>query len=154
MKAMVDRRLWMARGWGAIVLLAAIGVVAAESDQLLATVDRPAIITVRPRSERSPDQPLRVVVIVMGFQPPQDGAVQVVVKAQREGSVTEREIGSFGIFPNTPFKVTDPAKGQRFGLPLPKELAGGGPVMLKVQLVPLRGEGKGATLQLGGAETR
>jgi hypothetical protein len=154
MEFMVDRRSWMMGVGCVLALLAPVSVVAAESDQLLATLDKPAVVTVRPGPERSADQPARVVIIVTGFQPPQNGAVQAVVKAQREGTATEPEIGRFGIFPNTRFKVADPAKGQRFGFPLPKELAGRGPVKLTVQLVPLRGEGKGASLELGGAELR
>jgi hypothetical protein len=151
---MVGRRLWMMGVACVLALPAPVGVVAAESDQLLATLDKPAVVTVRSGPERSAGAPARVEIIVTGFQPPQAGAVQAVVEAQRVGSETEREIGRFGIFPNTQFKVADPARGQRFGFLLPKELAVGGLVKLTVQLVPLRGEGKGATLQLGGAEIR
>jgi len=157
MEFMVDRRLWMmSLGW-VLALLAPIGVVAAENDQLLATVDRPAVVTATAATalEHSAVQPSRAIITVTGFQPPQDGAtVEFVVRAQRRGTETEPEIGRFGIFPHTQFKVPDPARGQRFGFPLPKELANGGPVKLEVQLVPLRGDGKGATLELGGAEIR
>jgi hypothetical protein len=76
----------------------------------------------------------------------------VVVKAQEEGTDTEREIGRLGIFPYTEFKVANPASGRRLTLPLPREFTGR-PVKLTVQLVPLRGgEGQGARLDLGGAE--
>ncbi len=95
----------------------------------------------------------RVIISVMAFRPPHDGAVQAVVKVQRDGR-TEQEIGRFGIFPNAEFKAADPSKAQRFGLPLPKELASGGPVKLNVYLVPFKGEGSGALLEIGGAEIR
>jgi len=151
---MVDRRLWMMGVGCVLALLTPVGVVA-QGDQLLATVDKPVVVTVTPPpvTERV-DQPARVVIIVTGFQPPRGGTVEAVVKVQREGTETEQEIGRFGIFPNAQFKVADPAKGQRFGFSLPKELAGGRPVKLKVELVPSRGEGKGASLELGGAEIR
>jgi hypothetical protein len=147
----MDRRLWMKGVGSVLALLTPVGVVA-QGDQLLATVDKPAVMTVTPAPERV-GKPAQVVIVVTGFQPPQGGTVQAVVKAQ-QGTETEQEIGRFGMFPNTQFQVTDPAKGQRFGFSLPKEVASGRPVKLKVELVPFRGEGKGATLQLGGAEIR
>jgi hypothetical protein len=89
-----------------------------------------------------------------GFRPPHDGAVQAIVKLQREGGQTEQEIGRFGMFPNTEFKAADPSKAQRFGLPLPNELAGSKALKLHVYLVPFKGDGNGAVLELGGAEIR
>jgi hypothetical protein len=99
-------------------------------------------------------QPSRVIISVTAFRPPHDGAVQAVVKVQRDGGRTEQEIGRFGIFPNAEFKAADPSKAQHFGLPLPKELASGGAVKLNVYLVPFKGEGSGALLEIGGAEIR
>ncbi len=123
---------------------------------MVATVDNPAVIGAAAAAGKhhEPGQSPRVIMSVTGFQPPQDGAVQVVVKAEKDDAGTEQEIGRFGIFPNAEFKATDLSKAQRFGLPLPNELASGGTVKLKVYLVPLRGDGKGARLDLGGAEIR
>ena len=45
-----------------------------------------------------------------------------------------------------------PSTLSRWSLQLPKELASGGPVKLNVYLLPTRGEGKGARLEVGGAE--
>jgi hypothetical protein len=143
------------RAWVTVSTLLALshmGAEAAEGGQLLATVEMPAIVTAvsAPASAGIDTRP-RVIISVMGFQPPQDGgAVQVVVKAQRDG--TEQEVGRFGITPNVPFKAADPSKAQRFGLELPKELASGGPVKLNVYLLPTRGQGRGARLEVGGAE--
>jgi hypothetical protein len=143
--------------WGVLgVLLVCAGLAAAEGGQVVVTVDKPGIVTTTtaPTPERrAADQSPQVIISVTGFQPPQDGAVQAVVKAQREDTGAEREIGRFGIFPHTEFKA-DPSRAQRFALPLPEELASGTPVQLKVYLVPLRGEGKGAWLEVGGAEIR
>jgi hypothetical protein len=124
---------------------------------MFATVDRPAAVTApaAPAAEGiAPEQAQRVIIKVTGFQPPSEGAVQVVVKAQMDNAGAEREIGRFGIFPNAEFKAAEPSKAQRFGLALPKELAHGGPVKLNVYLVPLRGEGTGARLELGSPEIR
>lgn len=56
--------------------------------------------------------------------------------------------------PNAEFKAADRSKAQRFGLPLPKELASGGAVKLNVYLVPFKGAGSGALLEIGGTEIR
>ena len=90
-----------------------------------------------------------MIISVTAFRPPRDGAVQAVVKVQRDGGRTEQEIGRFGMFPNAEFKAADPSKAQRFGLPLPKGLAGGEAVKLNVYLVPFKGDGGGAMLKIG-----
>jgi hypothetical protein len=140
------------------LVLTPLAAIAAEGDQVHATVDRPAVVTATPAPKPTLGRPAagegaRVVVSVTAFQPPQDGGpVQVVVKAQRDG--TEREIGRFGILPNTAFRAGERSKAKSFGLALPKELASGAPVKLNVYLVPTRGEGTGARLEVGGAEIR
>jgi hypothetical protein len=134
------------------VKLVCLGPAAAEVDQLIATVDRPAVVTaaaVMPEA-RPADQPTRLVISVMAFRPPRDGAVQAVVRIPRE-SGSQLEIGRFGIFPNAEFRAAEPSKAQRFGFPLPKELASG-PVKLEVELLPLQGDGKNARLAIGSAE--
>jgi hypothetical protein len=94
-----------------------------------------------------------VIISVTAFRPPRDGAVQAVVKVQN-GDRTEQEIGRFGVFPNAEFKAADPSKARRFGVPLPKEVANSGEVKLHVYLVPFKGDGSGALLEIGGAEIR
>jgi hypothetical protein len=149
---MIVRRLWMTGAGCALVLVAAF---AAEDDQLLATVDRPATLTAEPTKafgSTAADQPApRVVVRVAGYKPPQEGGIRGVVKVQKpDGS--EQEIGTFGVFPDAAFKA-DSSHARRYGFPLPKELATG-PVKLKIEVVPdkPRGTGEGAQLEIGGAE--
>jgi hypothetical protein len=122
---------------------------------MLATIDKPAIVTVAPAasSEReAPDGSGRVVLKVAGFKPAQDGsAVQAVVKVQKADG-REQEVHRFTVFPQAEFNTRDTSKFQKFGFSLPKELAGNGEIKLKVELVPLRGKGKGASLEVGSAE--
>jgi hypothetical protein len=130
--------------------------IAAQDRPPVATVAGPAVVTATgaPAADQGvASQSTRVIISVTAFRPPHDGAVQAVVKVQNEDR-TEQEIGRFGIFPNAEFKAADPSKAQRFGLPLPKELASGGAVKLNVYLVPFKGEGSGALLEIGGAEIR
>jgi hypothetical protein len=149
------RRLSMIGAGYALVLILLIGPVAAEDDHLLATVDRPAILTAMPAKaleSAAADQPAqRVVVHITGYQPPQTGGIRAVVKVQKpDGS--EQEIGTFGMFPNTAFKA-EPSRAHRYSFPLPKELAAG-PVNLKVEVVPdkARSTGEGAQIEVGHAE--
>jgi hypothetical protein len=149
------RRLWTIGAGCALALIALIAAIAAEGDQLLATVDRPAILTAtpaKPLQGAAADQPApRVIVHVTGYQPPQKGAIRGIVKVQKpDGS--EQEIGTFGVFPNTAFKA-DFSRARRYGFPLPKELATGA-VKLKVEIVPDKAQGtaEGAQLEVGGAE--
>jgi hypothetical protein len=152
---MGDRRSSAAGPLGALAIsFACIALASAEGSQLIATVERPAVVTAAvPGLGGSPDDQ-RVVVSVMAYTPPRDGTVQGVVKAQRSDGGPEHELGRFGLFPNAEFRAADPSQAQRFSFPLPKDLASGGPVQLKVQLVPSKGEGKDARLEVGGAEIR
>jgi hypothetical protein len=155
MKVMGVRRLWVMGAGCAVGLLALFAAIAAEVDQLRATIDKPATVTATPAKaleSTSADQPAPSVTLhVTGYQPPKDGAVAGVVKIQKpDGS--EQELGTFGVFPQTAFK-TDSSNARRYSFTLPKELASG-PVKLKVDLVPIRGTGEGAQLEVGRAEVR
>jgi hypothetical protein len=128
----------------------------AQDNSSVATVSNPAVVVA---AAAAPDQGIasqspRAIISVTGFRPPRDGGVEAVVKVQEEDGQTEQEIGRFGIFPNTEFTAADPSNARRFGLPLPKELAGSKALKLHVYLVPFRGSGEGAVLELGGAEIR
>ncbi len=126
----------------------------AQNSPLVATAASPAVVTATAAPEQSiVSQTPRVIVRVTGFRPPHDGGVQAIVKLQKEDGQTEQEIGRFGIFPNAEFSA-DPSGAHRFGLPLPKELAGTKTLKLHVYLVPFKGSGEGAVLELGGAEIR
>ena len=136
------------------VVLACLGA-AAEGSQLIATVERPATVTAS--AAPGGDASLagqQVVVSVMGYKPARDGAVQGVVKVQPSEGGTEQEIGRFGIFPNAEFRAADPSQARRFSFPLPPNLTRGGPVKLKVEVAPIRGDGKDAQLEIGGAEIK
>jgi hypothetical protein len=95
-----------------------------------------------------------VVVSVVAYKPSRDGAVQGVVKVQKNEGGTEQEIGRFGIFPNAEFRAADPSQARRYSFPLPTEVARGSPIKLKVEVVPVRGEGKDAQLEIGSAEIK
>jgi hypothetical protein len=138
----------------AVALLAPIAAIAAEDSQLLATADKPATLTATPAAAlegtAAARRPSRVIVYVTGYQPPQKGAVNFVVKVQKpDGS--DQEIGTFTEFPNQAFKG-ETSRPRKHPFDLPKELATGA-VKVKVEVVPLRGSPEGAQLEVGRAET-
>jgi len=95
-----------------------------------------------------------VVLDVTAYTPSRNGVVQGVVTVQKNADNKEQEIGRFGIFPNTEFSAADPSKVRRYSFPLPMDVLQDGPVKLTVYVVPLRGEGKGARLELSGVEIK
>jgi hypothetical protein len=134
------------------LIFATWGAIAAGGGELLATIDKPAIVTVALAESEARNQSGRLVLKVSGFKPAQDGsAVQAVVKVEKADG-TEQEVHRFTVFPQTEFKASNPSKFLKFGFSLPKELAIGGSVRLKVELVPLRGKGNGASLEVAGVE--
>jgi len=145
--------LWVIAAGCALALLALLASMAAEGDQLIATVGKPAIVTVPPKPDSftAGSSAPRVVVHVTGYQPPQQGSVRGVVKVQKPDG-TEQEIGTFGVFPDTAFKA-DSSRSRAYSFALPKELLTGA-VKLKVEIVPDRAQatGEGAQLEVGRAE--
>ena len=128
---------------------------ATEGNQLIATVEHPATVTVTvAQGPDSIEAGQYLVVDVTAYTPPRDGAIQGVVTVQKHTDSTEQEIGRFGIFPNTEFSAADPSKVRRYSFPLPRDVLRDGPVKVTIHVVPLRGEGKGARLELGGAEIK
>src|SRR5262245_26739090 len=90
------------------LLIATSGWAVAEDDQLLATIDKPAVVTLEPAAGSKSgvaDASGRVVLKIVGFRPAQDGsAVQAIVKVQRaDGS--EKEVHRFTVFPQAEFKA-------------------------------------------------
>ncbi len=152
-KAVRVRRLWIIGVGCGLAILAQLAPTRAESDQLIATVGKPAIVTATPKPDgfAAGSSGPRVVVHVTGYQPPQHGGVRGVVKVQRPDG-TEQEIGTFGVFPDTAFRA-DTSRARVYGFPLPKEMATGA-VKLKVEIVPDRAQatGEGAQLEIGHAE--
>ena len=153
---MGDRRSSAAGALGAFAIsFACTAFACAEGSQLIATVERPALVTAAATSPAPESRPgeQRVVVSVLGYKPPRDGTVQGVVKVQKNQG-QEQEIGRFGLFPNAEFRASDPSQVQQFSFPLPRDLTRGGPVQIKVEVVPTRGDGKDARLEIGGAEIK
>ena len=153
---MGDRRSSAAGARGALAISFVCAAFAcAEGSQLIATVERPALVTAAATSPGSESRPgeQRVVVSVLGYKPPRDGTVQGVVTVQKNQG-QEQEIGRFGLFPNAEFRASDPSQAQQFSFPLPRDLTRGGPVQIKVEVVPTRGDGKDARLEIGGAEIK
>ena len=137
-----------------VAMLGGLGA-AVEGNQLIATVERPATVTVTvAQGPDSIEAGQYVVVDVTAYTPPRHGAVQGVVTVQKNTDSTEQEIGQFGIFPNTEFSAADPSKVRRYSFPLPRDVLQDGPVKLTVHVVPLRGEGDGARIEVGGAEIK
>jgi len=111
----------------------------AETDAMLATVDKPATVTVqRPpvAAAPGPQRRARVIVSFTSYSPTADCApVEVIVKGQA-GNGPELEVGRFAITPNSPFNGPEP---QSIGLPLPGQLVTDAPVRFSIQLVPVEG---------------
>src|SRR5689334_10706959 len=115
---------------GALVALALFSAEAAEGDQVLATPDKPAVVTAARTAslEAAPGRNPAIYVHVAAYQPPKGGgSVLIAVKAEQPGKA-ERDIGKFGLSLNKPFTATDAPRGQTFRLPLPRDLAGKGPL--------------------------
>lgn len=147
-------KLWL----GAVLACGLITPVwAAEGDRLLATPDAPALVTASrsvAAEAAEPSRSPRVVVAVRSYQPARDGApVRIVVKA-RDKEGLEREIGRFGIIPNTAFKAPDLNRARRFGLPLPPGFSRDEPLKLSIYVEAANGAGIGSQVEIGGAEIR
>ena len=137
------RSAWITRlavavlaAWSSVPLAAQ-----AETDAMLATLDKPATVTVQrapaPGETAAPRRP-RVVISVTNYSPAADCTpVQVVVRGRTEGG-GELEIGRFAITPDQAFDAAA-ADAQRFALPLPSGLAADKPVRLSIQLAPAEG---------------
>ena len=149
----------MGKLWLGVILASCLStpVSAAEGDLLLATPEVPAIVTAS-RSvgteAAEPRRAPRVIVGITSYQPAHKGApIRIVVKARdKEGA--EREIGRFGITPNTAFKASDPSRARRFGLPLPPGFSSNEPLKLNIYVEAANGAGTGAQVEIGGAEIR
>ena len=91
----------MGAGGALMVALMSQSSVAAQDSSPVATVAGPAVVTAAGASvadQGVASQSARVIISVTGFRPPHDGAVQAVVKVQKDGDRQEQEIGRFGVF--------------------------------------------------------
>lgn len=134
---------WITRCCAAVLSASAFWplTIGAEPDAMLATLNKPATVTVRRApvagETAAPRRP-RVIVSVTNYSPTADCTpVQVVVKGRIDDG-SELEVGRFAITPDRAFDAAAP-EAQRFALPLPQELAGDKPVRFSVHLVPVEG---------------
>ena len=122
----------------------------ANEDSMQATVDKPATIAISGASERAlVDGATRIVVTINAYEPSKTGPVATVVSVRCGDDV--REIGRFGIFPDEAFSVSRGTKPQRFGFPLPNDLACRRTQTVIIHLEPQTGNGAGASITVGGA---
>ncbi|WP_439360162.1 hypothetical protein ACNJYC_07950 [Bradyrhizobium sp. DASA03007] len=129
---------------------------AQENDPLLATVDKPAVITATRRASTATIGRSEVIVGISRYHPSADGSpIEVVVDGRVEGG-PDREIGRFGVTPDREFVADDPSDAQRFRFALPPDFAAragaGKALTFIVRLVAVRGSGKGASLRVGDVE--
>ncbi len=89
---------------------------------------------------------------VDNFRPSPSGPVQIVVDAVTGHSRTE--IGRFAIYPERTFVTNDRAEPQHFGLTVPPGLRLDRSTRLIVRIVPSRGDGTGATVEVESARFR
>jgi len=139
---------------GAFAMLAAFDDLAAQEVRLLATIDKPATVPiVQSLSADSPKGgPVHVIVTVTGFQPSPAGPVQAIVEALCGTSLVE--IGRFGVLPQTSFSASEPSKAQRFSFAIASDATCQRPESVTIRLVPIHGDGRGATLEISRAELR
>jgi hypothetical protein len=149
-------------GWiirmGAAALAASPLAVRAETDPMLATVDKSAVVWIRIAPAAAfgdTSRRRRVIISVTNYQPTADcRPVDVVVKGLT-GDGPEVEIGRFGITPDRAFDAAEPSEALRFALPLPADLVTEQWVRLSVRLVPVEGGQPNSACPIGpGGENR
>jgi hypothetical protein len=135
-------------------LLAVMSACKAE-ERMRATLDQPALVTAKPANTAmlGAAHSRRVVVTIAAFTPPPDKMpVEIVVSASSSGGAAH-ELGRVAVLPYAAFGAGDTARHKTFAFAIPPELAGDA-LNLSVSLVPVRGGGRGASLEVGGAAIR
>lgn len=84
----------------------------------------------------------RLVVKVVGYTPPTDGAVELVITVTCRG--TEHELGRIAIYPDQSFTALEVEKAQSFGVPLPDDSPCAELKTADVRLTPTNGTGQGS----------
>jgi hypothetical protein len=143
------------QGRWALVLASIIGTMStAAAGPLTATVGSPAsvpLVRSQPKDALSGSR-ASIIVSVAGYQPPREGAVEVVVKAQLGKGGAEHEVGRFGIMPQASFSAKQPERMQRFRLIVPPNLDLTGLEKLEVYVTPTLGDGAGARVEIKDAK--
>jgi hypothetical protein len=132
----------------AVAVLSAIGMAAAEDNDVRASVKAPARVAVAPSSNPAQNASARIVITVTGFRPSPSGPVEAVVLIPC--GTEQREIGRFGIFPQQSFTAGRNANAQRFGFALPDDCKT--PSQVTIRIEPSAGNGSDAELVIGGAK--
>ena len=135
----------------------AVTTASSEGDPVQATVDKPAIVVAKvppAAADSRLGSSAHVIISVTHYHPTDDGMPVEVLVTGRIGNGPEREVGRFGITPDFEFKAGDPAAAQRFSLRLPLELMSSEPIELSVHMVPVRGSGRGASVEVSDVEIR
>ena len=125
----------------------------------VATVDRPAMLTLMPpdlAASLDPDRAGYVVLNVLGFTPPAEGSVTAVVKLRDEAG-SEEVLGNFGLFPaTTEFRAETADDAQRFTFRLPEDKVRAlehAPLQISVELVATAGTASAdASFEFGDVE--
>ena len=144
----------LAGRFAAVAIAAAANLAVAQTGGYVATAAKPVTI---PLSVTMPSRTALaggrfVDIAVRGFHPSGSGPVQIVVEAKTRTSRVE--IGRFGIFPERPFVASEATRVQRFSLPVPRGLRLTRASRLVVRIVPGRGTGEGAQVEVESARLR
>ena len=113
-------------------------------------------VSVKPLAPRaaagSSAQRVFVSLSVVGYQPPRDGRIEVVVRAVLLTGAERRDIGRFVVFPNKPISTAVPSDAQSHLF----EVKGCSVAdvatcinRVEVELVAVQGVGEGASMTLG-----
>jgi hypothetical protein len=138
---------------GALAGLAAIPAAAAcaasaDGGRLLATVSRPAIISLQADPAGGGWNSRSIVISVHEFRPSANGPVQIVVEEACGGST--KVLGRFGVYPHRAFSEDDPARAQHFRAPVPPGSCVATSGTVRVRIVPSQGNGAGALAKVDG----
>jgi hypothetical protein len=108
----------------------------ADSDALLATVNKPATFTAARVAEAAPGRRARLIVSVTNYRPTDDCTPVEAVVTTRTADGKEVEIGRFGVTPDRAFDAPAPSEALRFSFLLPGDLAANQQMKFSVALVP------------------
>jgi hypothetical protein len=113
----------------------------ADSDALLATVNKPATFTAMRApptggAEAAPARRARLIISVTNYRPTDDCTPVEAVVTARTADGQEVEIGRFGVTPDRAFDAPAPSEALRFSFPLPSDLAADQQTKFSVALVP------------------
>jgi hypothetical protein len=147
-----------ALGLGIAICFSASGAESTGTNSV-ATPERPAVVSVQSQPAtglEASQQRKTMTVDVLGFNPPEKGSVQAIVKVETGTAEGEKEIGRFGLFPNAQFKADTPEDAQRFSFTLDEATAKSveKAAKVKIDLKPFGGAGTDARLEIGAVDVK